>query len=114
VGEKAKHKKINAGGSIMGGMQAEAVVLDFAPEEVVRWKREISVTRQKLFRGNWKNRRPTPALQSRGEAEAFRFIVEWYDEFGDVTGRNCERNRLDRMLGLGLDVNAEKNIGIIV
>ncbi len=97
------------------GEVAEAVVVEplieevITPEMIAVWKQDVIKMREKLFRKNWKNRRSAPGLVSRKNVQAFHFILEWCDEFGDVVGRQKERNRLDQLISEGKDVNAPEN-----
>jgi len=79
------------------------------PEMIATWKQDVAKMRERLFRRNWKNRRGAPGLVSRKNVQAFHFILEWVDEFGDVVGRQKERNRLDQLIAEGKDVNAPEN-----
>ncbi len=92
----------------MGSALKEAepdIASDFAPEQVRQWRRQVTEQRDKLFRQNWKNTRNIPALRSKEEDDAFTFVLEWYEEFGDVVGRQKQRERYDKMIALGIDVN---------
>lgn len=98
----------------MGGNMSEAVLelretsgdlYGFSAERVAQWRADIARRREELFRRNWKNGRSLLRLQSRDEAAAFQFILEWCDESTDVVGRDQERNRLDKLIALGVDVN---------
>lgn len=95
----------------MQNMNSEMVAeLDApSPEVVKEWKRQVAEQREILFRRNWKNQRQMVALSSREDEANFQFVVEWCEEFDDVVGREKERNRLDRLIALGLDVNAPEN-----
>jgi len=86
--------------------EAAAAVDGFTREQVREWRRQVTEQREILFRRNWKNQRGILALRSREEEDAFQFVLEWYEEFGDVVGREKERQRLDHLIELGLDVNA--------
>lgn len=76
--------------------------------QVMKWRQQMEEKRFELFRTNWKNRRSKPGLQSWDDAKSFQFIVEWYDEFGDLVDRDKMRRRLDALIEMGLDVNAPK------
>ncbi len=84
----------------------EAEVDGFSKEEVSKWRRQVMEQRDLLFRRNWKNMRQVLALRSREEEAAFQYVLEWYEEFGDVVGRQKQRERFDKLIAMGLDVNA--------
>ena len=100
--------QVMVGGKGMTEMSASAPteVGSCSKEQVREWRRQVAEQREILFRRNWKNMRHLLALRSREEEEAFDFVLEWYEEFGDVVGREKERQRLDKLISLGLDVNA--------
>ena len=85
---------------------ASDIASDFSPEQVRQWRRQVADQRDRLFRQNWKNVRYIPALRSKEEEDAFTFVLEWYEEFGDVVGRQKQRERMDKMIALGVDVNS--------
>ena len=86
------------------------VMEEFTPETVAEWKRQVEERREELFRRKkWKNDRLFPDLRSRQQDQNFRFVLEWCEEFGDVVGRERERDRLDRLIEKGMDVNAPEN-----
>lgn len=87
---------------------ADTVVLDedFTREQIQEWRRQVIEQRDTLFNRNWKNRRQIVPLRSRAQEESFQFAVEWYEEFGDVVGRVKQRQRMDKLIALGYDVNA--------
>ena len=82
------------------------VEVEFAPQEVKRWRAMVSVEREALFRRNWKNRKQVVPLSSREYEMSFQSLVEWCEEFNDVVGRKREKSRMDKLIALGLDVNA--------
>ncbi len=90
----------------MGTVQQK--VEGISARQAERWRREVEEKREELFRRNWKNRRNIPILKSKGEAEMFQFIIEWCDEYDELVDRNLERRRLDKLMELGLDVNAPR------
>lgn len=69
----------------------------------------VQKRREELFRRNWKNRRQALPLRSREQEQSFKFVVEWYEEFDEVIGRERERARLDKLIASGEDVNAKEN-----
>jgi hypothetical protein len=76
------------------------------PAALVReWRKQVKEQREFMFHRNWKNTRQVPNLQSRTDAQNFQFVVEWYEEFGDVVGRTKNRARLDKLIAMGIDVN---------
>ncbi len=77
--------------------------------KVAEWKAGVFKRREELFRRNWKNRRVNPMQRSRQDEQGFQFVLEWYEEFDEVMARERERNRLDKLLAKGLDVNDPKN-----
>ncbi|MDR1612817.1 MAG: hypothetical protein LBT97_08535 [Planctomycetota bacterium] len=81
----------------------------FSEELVNGWRSGVLERREELFRKNWKNRRPVVPLKSRQQERTFEFVVQWYEEFEEVVGRERERSRLDRLIERGLDVNAPEN-----
>ncbi|MDR0361386.1 MAG: hypothetical protein LBJ46_01665 [Planctomycetota bacterium] len=81
----------------------------FSEQLVSEWRSKVRKRREQLFRKNWKNRRPMIPLKSRQQEKTFEFVVQWYEEFEEVVGRERERNRLDRLIEQGLDVNAPEN-----
>ncbi len=81
----------------------------FSESTVAAWKEGILKRREELFRRNWKNRRANPLLRSRQDEQGFQFVLEWYEEFDEVVARERERNRLDKLIAKGLDVNDPKN-----
>ena len=81
----------------------------FSDALVAEWKKGVQKRREELFRRNWKNRRPVLPLKSRQQEKTFEFVVQWYEEFDEVVGRERERHRLDRLIEQGLDVNAPEN-----
>lgn len=81
----------------------------FSNELIGEWRSKVMKRREELFRKNWKNRRPVVPLRSRQQEKTFEFVVQWYEEFEEVVGRERERNRLDRLIEQGLDVNAPEN-----
>ena len=83
--------------------------VEYSEKQVSEWRHNVLKRREELFKRNWKNRRPTPTLKSRTQEQAIKFVVEWYEEFDEVVGRERERNRLDRLIEQGLDVNAPEN-----
>lgn len=89
---------------------AESVVSEdmFTAEQVRTWRQQVAVQRDILFHRSWKNRRQVVPLKSREQEQNFQFVVEWYEEFGDVVGRVKERQRMDRLIALGYDVNAPR------
>lgn len=72
-------------------------------------RKGVAKRREQLFRKNWKNRRPSVPLRSLHQERSFRFVIEWYEEFDEVVGRERERTRLDNLIEKGLDVNAPEN-----
>ena len=50
------------------------------------------------------------AMRSRQQEKNFAFVLEWYEEFDEVVARERERDRLDKLLAKGLDVNDPKNV----
>jgi len=81
----------------------------FPDSQIAEWRAAVLKRREELFRRNWKNRRPSPTLRSRQQERNFEFVLEWYEEFDEVVARERERNRLDKLLAKGLDVNDPKN-----
>lgn len=81
----------------------------FPENKLVEWREGVQKRREELFRRNWKNRRPNPNLRSRQQERNFQFVLEWYEEFDEVVARERERNRLDKLIARGLDVNDPKN-----
>ena len=81
----------------------------FSESKLLEWRAGVQKRREELFRRNWKNRRPAPQLKSRQQEKNFQFVVEWYEEFDEVVARERERNRLDKLISKGLDVNDPKN-----
>ncbi len=81
----------------------------FSESKLVEWRQGVKQRREELFRRNWKNRRPSVQLRSRQQERNFQFVVEWYEEFDEVVARERERNRLDKLIAKGLDVNDPKN-----
>ena len=81
----------------------------FSETKLVGWRAGVKARMEELFRRNWKNRRPTPQQKSRQQEKNFQFIIEWYEEFDEVVARERERNRLDKLIARGLDVNDPKN-----
>lgn len=81
----------------------------FPESKLAEWREGVQKRREELFRKNWKNRRPNPQMRSRQQERNFQFVVEWYEEFDEVVARERERNRLDRLISRGLDVNDPKN-----
>jgi|GEM_PF-2796542 len=81
----------------------------FSETKLTEWRKGVLKRREELFRRNWKNRRPVPGLKSRQQEKSFQFVVEWYEEFDEVVARERERNRLDKLIARGLDVNDPKN-----
>lgn len=81
----------------------------FSETKLTEWREGVQKRREELFRKNWKNRRPNPVQKSRTQEKNFQFVVEWYEEFDEVVARERERNRLDRLIAKGLDVNDPNN-----
>lgn len=81
----------------------------FSESKVAEWKAGVLKRREELFRRNWKNRRANPQPRSRQEELGFQFVIDWYEESGEVDARKRERSRLDKLLAKGLDVNDPKN-----
>jgi hypothetical protein len=54
-------------------------------------REDIRRRRDELFRSGWKNQRKLMPLVSREEDNAFRFLVEWCEEFDDVLFHHRER-----------------------
>jgi hypothetical protein len=81
----------------------------FSESTVAAWKEGVLKRREELFRRNWKNRRANPQQRSLHDEKGFQFVLEWYEEFDEVIARDRERNRLDKLLAKGLDVNDPKN-----
>ena len=81
----------------------------FPESKLAEWRDGVQRRREELFRRNWKNRRVAPHLKSRQQERSFQFVVEWYEEFDEVVARERERNRLDKLIAKGLDVNDPKN-----
>ncbi len=81
----------------------------FSENKLTEWREGVQKRREELFRRNWKNRRPSPHLRSRQQERSFQFVVEWYEEFDEVVARERERNRLDKLISKGLDVNDPNN-----
>lgn len=77
--------------------------------KMLELRKAVFKRREELFRKNWKNRRPILPLRSLHQEKSFNFVVEWYEEFDEVVGRERERNRLDKLIEKGLDVNAPEN-----
>lgn len=87
--------------------EVETVEL-FPAETVARWREQVEVQRELLFRQNWKNRRQVVPLRSKAQEDSFRFVVEWCEEYDEVVGRTRERGRLDKLKALGIDVNTPR------
>jgi len=85
--------------------QAAADVRGFSADEVASWKKRVADQRDILFRRGWKNHRSKLRLRSREELEAFDFVVEWYEEFGEVVGKEKEKKYFDELIAAGVDVN---------
>ncbi len=83
----------------------------FSESKVAEWREGVRKRREELFRRNWKNRRVHPKQRSRQDERGFQFILEWYEESGEVVARERERNRLDRLLEQGLNVNDPESEG---
>ncbi len=81
----------------------------FSEIKLTEWREGVRKRREELFRRNWKNRRSVPLVKSRQQEKSFQFVVEWYEEFDEVVARERERNRLDKLIASGLDVNAPEN-----
>ncbi|MCC8166129.1 MAG: hypothetical protein LIQ31_08260 [Planctomycetes bacterium] len=81
----------------------------FSEEKLKEWKEGVQKRREKLFRRNWKNRRASPHMRSLQAERSFQFVLEWYEESSKVVARDRERQRLDRLISKGLDVNDPKN-----
>ena len=81
----------------------------FSESKLAEWREGVLKRRSELFRRNWKNRRANPQQRSRQDEKGFQFVLEWYEEFDEVVARERERNRLDKLLAQGLDVNDPKN-----
>ncbi len=81
----------------------------FSESTLAEWKEGVRKRREELFRRNWKNRRVHPRQRSRQDEQGFQFVLEWYEEFDEVVARERERNRLDKLLAQGLNVNDPKN-----
>ena len=81
----------------------------FSEAKLAEWREGVKKRREELFRRNWKNRRAVPQTRSRQQEKSFQFVVEWYEEFDEVVARERERNRLDKLIAKGLDVNDPKN-----
>ena len=81
----------------------------FSESKLAEWKEGVLKRRSELFRRNWKNRRANPQQRSLQDEKGFQFVLEWYEEFDEVVARERERNRLDKLLAQGLDVNDPKN-----
>ncbi len=81
----------------------------FPESKVAEWRAGVQKRREELFRRNWKNRRPAPILRSRQEEKNFEFVLEWYEEFDEVVGRERERSRLDKLLAGRPDANSPRN-----
>ncbi len=88
-------------------MKEEDIVLSEAAIKDLR--KGVAKRREELFRKKWKNERPLPPLRSLHQEKTFKFVIEWYEEFDEVVGRERERNRLDRLIEQGEDVNAKEN-----
>ena len=88
------------------GIADATPAVDFPAEQVREWRRQVLQQREILFRRNWKNRRQAVSLRSKVEEEDFQFVVEWCEEFDEVVSRTKERSRMDKLIALGLDVNA--------
>ena len=90
-------------------MTASTIIEDqeaFTKEQITDWRRRVKARRAELFRKGWKNDRPSVALRSRSQEQAFQFVLEWYEEYDEVVGRTRERARLDRLIEQGLDASA--------
>lgn len=96
------------GGSLMSVSEKDNEIV-FSDSELAVWREGVQKRREELFRRNWKNRRANPLLKSRQQEKSFQFVVEWYEEFDEVVARERERNRLDRLIAQGLDVNDPNN-----
>ncbi len=81
----------------------------FSEVDIKELRKSVTKRREELFRKNWKNRRPLVPLRSLHQEQSFKFVVEWYEEFDEVVGRERERARLDRLIARGEDVNAKEN-----
>ncbi len=51
----------------------------------------VRARREELFRSGWRNPRELLPLISRQEDNAFRFLIEWCEEFEEVIGRQRQR-----------------------
>ena len=81
----------------------------YTKEYMEELRKNVTRRREELFRKRWKNRRPIVPLRSLQQEKSFQFVVEWYEEFDEVIGRERERTRLDRLIAQGEDVNAPHN-----
>ena len=81
----------------------------YTKEYMEELRKNVTRRREELFRKHWKNRRPALPLRSLQQEKSFQFVVEWYEEFDEVIGRERERTRLDRLIAQGEDVNAPHN-----
>lgn len=81
----------------------------YSEEMINQWREGVLKRREELFRRNWRNKRPVLRQKSRQQENNFKFVLEWYEEFDEVVARERERNRLDKLLARGEDVNSPKN-----
>lgn len=81
----------------------------FSEIAIKELRKSVEKRREELFRKNWKNRRPVVPLRSLHQEQSFKFVIEWYEEFDEVVGRERERARLDKLIAKGADVNAKEN-----
>ena len=84
----------------------ETVISD---ETIREWRAGVLKRREELFRRNWKNKRPVLQQRSRRQELAFKFLLEWYEDFDEVVAREREKSRLDKLIFEGQDVNSPEN-----
>ncbi|MDR3210567.1 MAG: hypothetical protein LBU79_01470 [Planctomycetota bacterium] len=89
-------------------MDTKSEETDFSKSYVESMRRGIEKRRQELFPKDWRNAHALMPLKSRQQEKSFQFVVEWYEEFDEVVGRERERSRLDRLIEKGEEVNKPK------
>lgn len=111
IREGIRHEESSSknGGSMSVSEKDNEIV--FSESKLAEWRAGVLKRREELFRRNWKNRRNAPNTRSRQQEKNFQFVLEWYEEFDEVVARERERNRLDKLIAKGLDVNDPKNQG---
>lgn len=80
----------------------------FSQETITKWREGVQARRQELFQRNWKNKRPVVQQRSRSQEAAFKFILDWTEEFEEVVARERERNRLDKLMSQARNIKVAK------